>query len=66
MLVGNGTPGLCDGSKSQDLNALWSASPAKSPGAGAVVQVQLWYRDPQNPSNQTTSLSDAVEFTVAP
>ena len=35
-------------------------------GAGAVVQAQLWYRDPWNSSNQTTSLSDAVEFTVGP
>ena len=35
-------------------------------GAGTVVQAQLWYRDPQNTSNQTTSLSDAIEFTVAP
>ena len=35
-------------------------------GAGAVVQAQLWYRDPLNTSNQTTSLSDAIEFIVAP
>jgi hypothetical protein len=37
-----------------------------NPGAGAQVQAQLWYRDPQNTSNQTTSLSDAIEFLVAP
>jgi len=66
LLAGTGTSGQCDGAFSQDLNALWSAKPAKNPGAGAVVQAQLWYRDPQNPSNQTTSLSDAVEFVVAP
>jgi len=28
--------------------------------------MQLWFRDPQNTSNQTTSLSDALEFTMAP
>ena len=69
LLTGNGTAGLCDGSFSQDLNALWCPTcpkPQKNPGAGTVVQAQLWYRDPQNTSNQTTSLSDAVEFLVAP
>ena len=35
-------------------------------GAGAIVQAQLWYRDPVNTSNQTTSLSDALEFAVCP
>ena len=44
----------------------WTAKPASNPGAGALVQAQLWYRDPQNTSNQTTSLSDAVEFTLCP
>jgi hypothetical protein len=66
-LSGSGTPGACDGSFAQDLNALWCPScpkPAKNPGAGAVVQAQLWYRDPLSTSNQTTSLSDAVEFSV--
>jgi len=66
LLPGIGTAGVCDGSFSQDLNALWAAEPAKNPGAGAVVQAQLWYRDPLNTSNQTTSLSDAVEFLVGP
>jgi hypothetical protein len=69
LLNGTGTPGLCDGSFSQDLNALWCPScpkPRKNPGAGAVVQAQLWYRDPQNASNRTTSLSDAYEFIVLP
>ncbi len=69
LLLGSGTPGVCDNSLSQDLNALWCAScpkPPKNPGSGAVVQVQLWYRDPLNTSNQTTSMSDALEFTVAP
>ena len=66
LLLGTGTVGLCDGSFSQDLNARWAAKPAQNPGAGAVVQAQLWYRDPFNTSNQTTSLSDAIEFTVEP
>jgi hypothetical protein len=30
------------------------------------MQGQLWYRDPLNTSNQTTSLSDAIEFTFCP
>ena len=69
LLTGVGTPGGCDGSFAQDLNARWCPSCPKwkhNPGAGVVVQAQLWYRDPQSTSNQTTSLSDAIEFTVAP
>ena len=66
LLTGNGTLGSCNATFSQDLNARWTAKPAHNPGAGAVVQAQLWYRDPLNTSNQTTSLSDAVEFTVQP
>jgi hypothetical protein len=67
--AGVGTIGLCDGSFAQDLNALWCPScskPAKNPGAGTLVQAQLWYRDPLNTSNQTTSFSDAIEFAVGP
>ena len=69
LLTGSGTTGLCDGSFAQDLNALWCPTcpkAAKNPGAGALVQAQLWYRDPTNTSNQTTSLSDGLEFTVQP
>ena len=69
LLQGSGTSGTCDGVFSEDLNALWCPtcpSPQKNPGPGAVVQAQLWYRDPLNTSNRTTSLSDAVEFTVTP
>jgi hypothetical protein len=64
--TGAGTNGVCDGAFSQDLNARWTAQPAQNPGAGATVQAQLWYRDPLSTSNQTTSLSDAYEFTVLP
>ncbi len=59
----------CDGFFKQDLNARWCPACPKwkhNPGAGAVVQAQLWYRDPLNTSNQTTSLSDAIEFPVGP
>jgi hypothetical protein len=68
-LSGAGTIGLCDGSFALDLNALWCPScpkPAKNPGAAAVVQAQLWYRDPPSTSNQATSLSDAIEFVIGP
>ena len=69
LLTGAGTPGQCDGAFSQDLNATWCPSfptPSKNPGAGVVAQAQLWYRDPLSTSNQSTSLSDAVEFVVTP
>ena len=69
LLAGTGTQGACDGSFAQDLNALWCPScpkPGLNPGAGAIVQAQLWYRDPLSTSNQTTSLSDAGEFPVLP
>ena len=69
LLTGVGTPGLCDGAFSQDLNARWCPScpkPSHNPGVGAVMQGQLWYRDPMNTSNQTTSLSDAMEWFVCP
>jgi len=69
LLTGVGTTGLCDGSFAQDLNALWCPTctkPTKNPGAGATVQAQLWFRDPSNTSNQSTSLSNALEFFVNP
>jgi hypothetical protein len=69
LLAGSGAPGSCQGALWRDLNALWCPgcpAPAKNPGAGATVGVQLWYRDPQSTSNQTTSLSDALEFTLSP
>ena len=68
-LAGTGTNGQCDGAFTDDLNAFWCPTcpkPHKNPGAGATVQAQLWYRDPLSTSNQTTSLSDAIEFVVAP
>ena len=68
MTVGQtrSTPGSCYGIYRRDLNARWTAKPTHNPGAGAIVNGQCWYRDPQNTSNQTTSLSDAIEWIVAP
>ena len=67
ILDGSGTPGTCNGSLSQDFNRLWfTAPPNKVPAVGQLVSLQLWYRDPQNSSNQTTSLSDALQFNVCP
>lgn len=65
----SGSPNACDGAVSIDLSALWCSTcpqPSKNPGAGATVQAQLWYRDALNTSNQTTSLSDAIEFGLEP
>jgi hypothetical protein len=69
LLTGVGAPGKCTGAFTQDLNARWCPTcprPAHNPGAGAVVQAQMWYRDPGSTSNQTSSMSDAIEFTVGP
>jgi hypothetical protein len=66
LLGKTGTAGQCDGAFSQELNAYWQANLNKNPGAGATVHMQLWYRDPANTSNQTTSLSDGITFTVCP
>jgi hypothetical protein len=65
-LNSGGTIGICDGSMARDMNAYWFAFPAKNPGIGAAVNMQLWYRDPANTSNQTTSLSDGLSFVVCP
>ena len=66
LLSAQGTTGLCDGWFTQDVNARWAQKPPHNPGSGAVVGLQLSYRDPQNSSHQTTSLSSAMEFTVCP
>jgi hypothetical protein len=66
VMKGVGTPGACDGSFSKDFNAYWQQKPNHNPGAGALVQAQLWYRDKDSTSNQTTSFSDAIEVLVTP
>ena len=65
IMSGQGTTGVCNGFFSQDFNAYWSGAPAaKVPAPGSKVWMQLWYRDPLNTSNQTTSLSDALEISI--
>jgi hypothetical protein len=69
VMAGTGTAGQCDGWFTLDLNAHWCPTcpkPDHNPGVGTTVQAQLWYRDPLSTSNQTTSLSDAIELVVAP
>jgi hypothetical protein len=70
LLPGIGTANACDGTFSQDLNALWCSTcpkPQHNPGAGASVQAQFWYRDPWNTAtNKGTTMSDAIEFVVEP
>jgi len=69
LLPHTGTKGGCDQWQFQDLNALWCSTcpqPAKNPGAGAMVWAQSWFRDPFSTSNQTTAMSDAIEFAVCP
>jgi hypothetical protein len=63
LMNGVGAVGTCNGSFALDLNAFWaSAGPNKVPLPGQQVNLQLWYRDPLSTSNQTTSLSDAIEL----
>jgi hypothetical protein len=61
-----GTATKCNGSHQLDFNAWMFTHPTQAPVTGDVVQMQCWYRDPGNTSNQTTSLSRALEFTVYP
>lgn len=66
LLGGNGTSGACDGVFSYDLTQRWTQNPSQNPGAGAVVQAQFWFRDASSTSNQSTCLSEAIEFPVCP
>ena len=69
LLLGFGTPGLCDGSLGEDLNALWCPtcpSPEKNPGVGTLVGAQFWSRTPPTGTGPNLILSDAIEFVVAP
>jgi choice-of-anchor B domain-containing protein len=66
LINGVGTNGSCDGTWAFDLNAWATANPAKAPSVGVATQLQFWFRDPQNTSSQTTSLSDAIEFSMVP
>ena len=67
VMSGTGTAGQCNGGFTRDLCAYWAtAAPAKVPAPGQQVNLQLWYRDPASTSNQTTSLSDGLQFTACP
>ena len=70
LTAGIGTANACDGMFTKDLNAYWCPAcpkPLLNPGVGAVVQAQLWYRDPWNTATTTgTTMSDAIEFFVGP
>ena len=59
-----GTSWFCEGVLNWDLNARFAQKPAHNPGAGALMQAQFWYRDQRNTSNEPTSMSNAIEFTV--
>ena len=65
LQVSGGAP-PCGGSFAMDFNA-WIAS-GQDPAlvAGQQVNAQYWSRDPGFPPPDNTSLSDAVEFTIAP
>ncbi|HTF89840.1 MAG TPA: VCBS repeat-containing protein [Planctomycetota bacterium] len=61
----------CSGVYSIDMNAFAASSgpPVPSPllsVAGVTVNCQFWGRDPGFPAPSATSLSDAIEYTVAP
>jgi len=69
LLAGNGTSGTCFGTYLVDLNGRWCPTcpkPAQAPTPGVRLQLQTWYRDPLNTSNQTTTLSNALEVDVTP
>jgi hypothetical protein len=62
-----GTNGLCDGALSIDWNAYIAANfgAVGTPFVGGeTVYAQGWFRDP--PAPKTTSLSDALQWTVSP
>jgi hypothetical protein len=62
-----GTAGTCNGALALDWNAYLNANPGALGNpftAGDTVCAQGWFRDP--PAPKTTSLSNALRFTVAP
>jgi len=69
-LASSGAPGTCDGVVAEDLNARWCPTcpgADTNPGAGAVVQAQLWLLAPAGAGGDAAaSLSDGIEFQVGP
>jgi hypothetical protein len=66
VLQGSGAPATCGGLFELDFNAWMAANPGKAPAPGDATYLQCWFRDPQNTSNRSTSLSDALRFVVCP
>lgn len=67
IATSGGTTNTCDGSFSLDWNTFRASSPTilGAPFQGGEnVWIQAWFRDP--PAPKSTSLSDALTFTVAP
>jgi hypothetical protein len=67
VLASGGTLGQCDGSYSLDFNSYLANNPSAlgAPlGAGQVVFVQAWFRDP--PAPKTTNLSNGLRFLLCP
>ncbi|MBL8801120.1 MAG: right-handed parallel beta-helix repeat-containing protein [Planctomycetes bacterium] len=65
--LSGGSSNQCDGALSIDWNAFRATHPMAlgTPfAAGDVVYAQGWYRDP--PASKSTSLSNALQFFVAP
>jgi hypothetical protein len=62
----SGTSGQCNGSSGLDFNTYWWNNFPKRPPPDTLVQIQFWYRDATNTSNQKTSLSDAIEVWPCP
>lgn len=63
---GNPPPDDCSGSMQLDFGALLSSGAAPQLGAGSLVYVQFWYRDPADPTGFGSALSNAVGFGIAP
>ncbi len=56
----------CTGTYSYDFNALIQSGSDANLISGATVYTQYWARDPADFSGFTTSLSDALTFTICP
>jgi hypothetical protein len=59
-----GTPGLCDGVLSEDLNDYIASGVDPALVAGATIWLQAWSRDPAAPFGD--SLSDGISSTICP
>ena len=65
----SGSGSACNSVVAVDVNSQWCPTCPRAnvnPGEGAMVQLQIWIRDPNNLSNTHSVLSDALEFCVGP